>query len=326
MKEKKIYLFEQATGEIPYTLLNDYMFHVVIQENEEVLRGLTCAMLQIQKEDIKEIHVENPIIPGKAIDDKEFILDIRVLLNGDTHINYELQIINEGNWADRSLSYLCRSFDHLYRGQDYSETSKAIHIGILDFTLFEDAPEFYSQYVLSNVKNHRIYNDKFKIHVLELNQIDMATLEDKRYHLDKWAALFKSKTWEDLRMLTNQYEELKTVSEKLYVYNADKDMQQRCEAREQYLLEESRKMKKMAKLEQELKEQKEAMQEKDDELQQKDDELQQKDDALKKQQREIEKQQNEIQEKDDALQEKDETISKMEQKLREMGIDPDSLK
>lgn len=252
MEEKKKDLLENATGEIRFTLLNDYMFHVVVQENEEVLKRLTCAMLHIKEEDIKEIHVENPIVPGAAIDNKEFILDINVTLNGNVHINYELQIINEGNWPDRSLSYLCRSFDRLYHGQDYSETSRVIHIGILNFTLFEDAPEFYAHYRVCNVNNHRIFNDKMELNVLELNSKELATPEDRKYHLNQWAALFKAKTWEGLRMLTEEYTELKTAGEKLYVYNADQDMRNRCEARELYLLEEARKNAKMEMLETEL--------------------------------------------------------------------------
>ena len=40
-------------------------------------------------------------------------LDIRVVLNQNTLINLEMQVINEHNWPERSLSYLYREFDQL---------------------------------------------------------------------------------------------------------------------------------------------------------------------------------------------------------------------
>ena len=59
-----------------------------------------------------------------------------------------------------------------------------IHIGFLDYTLFPDAPEFYATNMLLNVKNHRIYNDKFRLSVVDLTQIELATEEDKTYQID----------------------------------------------------------------------------------------------------------------------------------------------
>ena len=41
--------FEEATGNIPYNMTNNYMFRYILQKNEKVLRGLivlspTCAV------------------------------------------------------------------------------------------------------------------------------------------------------------------------------------------------------------------------------------------------------------------------------------------
>lgn len=52
--------------------------------------------------------VINPIEPGASIGDKDFVLDIKVLLDDRAIINLELQVINQHNWPERSLSYLCR--------------------------------------------------------------------------------------------------------------------------------------------------------------------------------------------------------------------------
>ena len=126
---------------------------------------------------------------------KEFILDVYVLLNNNTELNLEMQVNNLHNWPDRSLSYLCRTFDSLYSGQDYRETKPVIHIGILDFTLFPENPELYATYKLLNIKNHQVFNDKFQISVLSLKQIELATDEDKEWNLDIWAKFFAAKNF-----------------------------------------------------------------------------------------------------------------------------------
>ena len=90
--------------------------------------------------------IDNPIEPGKSIDDKEYQLDIVVKLNGNITINLEMQVVNYHNWSARSLCYLCRKFDSVARGEDYNTAQPVYQIGFLDFTLFEDHPEFFARY------------------------------------------------------------------------------------------------------------------------------------------------------------------------------------
>lgn len=95
-----------------------------------------------------------------------------------------MQVINEGNWTERSLNYLCRSYDSLEKGENYEDTLPFIHIGFLDFTLFPEYPEFYATYKFQNIINHHVYSDNLQLRVVELNQIHLATEEDKQYGLD----------------------------------------------------------------------------------------------------------------------------------------------
>lgn len=96
------------------------------------------------------------------------------------------------------MSYLCRSFDQLNAGEDYLSIKPVIHIGFLDFSLDNKTPEFYSTYKLINIRNHEVYSDNLTLSVVDLNQIELATDEDKAYHIDHWASLFKSQTWEGI--------------------------------------------------------------------------------------------------------------------------------
>ena len=184
--------FMNATGKLEYTLTNDYLFHVVMQKNEKVLRGLIGSLLGLSQDEIVKVELKNPIIPGQAIGDKEIILDLIIILNGNRFLNIEMQVNKRKNWEERSLIYLCRSVDNLSKGDEYSKVMPCLHIGIIDFDLFAGMTEFYSRYRIKNVRDGRIYTDKFGINVLNLGCIDNATEEDKKNELDVWARLFKA--------------------------------------------------------------------------------------------------------------------------------------
>ena len=233
MKNSQKLSYKDATGVVQYNMTNDYMFRYILQKNEKVLKGLICSLLRLNPEEIQKIIITNPVDLNEDMKGKEFILDINVLLNDNQQINLEMQVENKHNWPDRSLSYLCRSFDQLYRGQDYEEALPVVHIGFLDYTIFPDTPEFYATNVLMNVKNHRIYNSKFVLSVVDLTQIRLASEEDKKYQLDYWASLFKAKTWEEIKMLAEKNEFLEEAAQSVYVANADEIVRQKCRAREE---------------------------------------------------------------------------------------------
>ena len=229
--------FTNAKGKIPYNMTNDYMFRAVLQSNNKVLRGLICALLHLDESDIRSVEITNSIILGESINDKEVRLDINVVLNNNAHINLEMQVVNELNWPDRSLLYLCRSFDQLNHGQDYDEIKPVIHIGFLDFTLFKECPEFYAIYKLINVNNQHIYSDKMTLCVVDLSKIDLATDVDKESHIDKWAALFKATTWEEIQMIADNNEYLSEASQTIYHMNSDYWIRKACIEREEYHLD-----------------------------------------------------------------------------------------
>ena len=225
--------FEEAKGVIPFNMTNDYMFRYILQENQTVLEGLVCSLLHLNPEEVQTIEIRNPIDLGQQITRKDFILDIKILLNNHTLINLEMQMWDEANWTDRSLSYLCRNYDQLYRGQEYDETLLVYHIGFLDFTLFPEYPEFYATYRMLNVKNYHLYSDKLTLGVIDLNQINLATQEDKTYKIDNWARLFKAETWEAIKMLAKEDKYLEETAKSLYVANADELLLEQCRAREE---------------------------------------------------------------------------------------------
>ena len=224
---------------IQYNMTNDYMFRYILQKNKKVLLGLICALLHLKPECILSVEIQNPIDLSKNITGKDFVLDIKVLLNNNQLINLEMQVKNEFNWAERSLTYLCRAFDQLQSGQEYEETLPVIHIGFTNFTLFPDTPEFYATYRMINIKNHsQVYSDKFTLSVVDLTQTDNATEEDKSSKIDYWARLFRAKTWEELQMLAQNDEYLQEAATSIRIANEAEIVREQCRAREDALRRE----------------------------------------------------------------------------------------
>lgn len=226
--------YKDATGTMDFGLTNDYMFHAVFQKNKTALTGLISSILHMKPEKIKSVIITNPIKIGDQMDEKSFVLDIEVLLNNNSILNLEMQMENQHDWQDRSLSYLCRSFDQLYQGEKYVATKPVTHIGFLNFTPFPDNPEFNAIFKLLNVKNHIVYSDKFALNVIDLKHIELATEEDKVWKIDYWARLFTATTWEELKMIADDNIYLEAATQSMYELSADELVQRQCRARRDY--------------------------------------------------------------------------------------------
>ena len=323
--------FESATGTIDYTFTNDFMFHVVFEENISVLHRFLCSLLHMAPEEIVTIDIKNPIDYGRAITDKKVILDLKLVLNNDTVVNIEMQILDEKDWPERSLIYLCRSYDNVRKGAGYDTVNRAHQISILDFDLFEEEPEFYSTHHLRNDKTGHVYTGNFSLSVLNLKRIDLATDDDKKWMLDKWAALFKATTWEDLRMIAAPDKEMTIASRQLYNKNQDEYARIWAQAHEDFLWEERMRKKRAETAEKELafKEKKiqsmdQELQSKNQELQSKNQELQSKDQELQSKDQELQSKNQELQSKNQELQSKNQELARLRSVLIANGIDPDS--
>lgn len=281
-----ISILESLSGPLDISLVNDYLFRALLQKNNNVLKALIASLLHMNLSDIKSVKIENEIVLGEQTKDKEFILDIRIMMNNNTIINLEMQVINYHNWPERSMSYLSRTFDNLAHGEDYIKVKPTIQIGLLDYTLFPEAPEFYANYYLMNEKTYQKYSDKLRISVVDLTQIDLATEEDKAYGIDHWAALFKSQTWEELKMLAKNNDSITDAVSTIYDITQDSVLREEIRAREERLALENR-----------LKQEAVAMQEAIDDLKEKNAEMEEQNAIKDKRIAELEAQLKELQSK-----------------------------
>ncbi len=224
--------YRDATGVIEYTLKSDLIFHYVMQKSKSALKGLVCSLKGLSYTQVKDVIVLNPIDLNNM--SKETVMDLKLILNNDEILNIELQIYTDKYWINRSILYLCRAYDSIGEGDDYSKLKSTTHICITDQNLLGGDPEFYSEYPLLNTKNHLPYTKKFGIKVLELNHTEYATKEDIDNNLVYWANLFKAETWEEFKALADGNPDIEEVGDMILELNTDDQAKEILEGQRRY--------------------------------------------------------------------------------------------
>ena len=212
----------------------DFCFKELMEE-PEVRRGF-----------ISEEIIQTTLLPThlrkESQEEKLGILDVRVLLNGDIQINMEMQVAPFELWAERSLFYLGKMYiDQIKEGEDYDVLKKCIHIGILDFVMFQEDEEFYSRFHIWEDQRHRKYTDKLEVHILELPKLDRYRYPQTE--LLKWARFINAERKEDLEMIAKTDKFLGKAYEALTNLSADEKKRLEYEAREKAIRDHHHQMK-----------------------------------------------------------------------------------
>ena len=186
-----------SNEELNIRLTNNYAFQKIFK-NEEIVKGFLMALLHLKETDIETLEVADPFVEGEVKEEKEGILDVKMVLNGGKKINIEMQNTYQDDWTERSLFYNCRMFtDGFQKGHPYGELPPCIHVGILNFNQMI-SPNYYHKFYLMDEKTKEIYSRKFQFHMLELKKLKYAKEKQQRKPLYQWAKLIAAQTWEEL--------------------------------------------------------------------------------------------------------------------------------
>lgn len=175
--------------------------------------------------------------------EKQGILDVRVLLNNQTEIDIEIQLFELRVWADRSLFYLSKMYvEQIQAGQDYDTFKKCVSIRILDFKLLSDTESFYSCFHLREDTRHTLYTDKMEFHVIELPKLPQ-TIEENSNSLLLWAKFLDAEREEEFDVIAKQDSYIQSAYRQLQVISQDKEKRLEYEAREKAIRDYNQLMK-----------------------------------------------------------------------------------
>ncbi|MBQ8134170.1 MAG: PD-(D/E)XK nuclease family transposase, partial [Clostridia bacterium] len=85
----------------------DFAFKELMR-NDIVRKGFLSAVLNIEDTKIKSTVLLNTNLPKEHEDEKQGILDVRLIMNDDTEIDIEIQLAYMSAWADRSTFYVSK--------------------------------------------------------------------------------------------------------------------------------------------------------------------------------------------------------------------------
>ncbi len=209
----------------------DFAFKEIMM-NEKARIGFLSTMLKLNPKDIKSSQILNTNLRKIHEDEKQGILDVRILMNNNTEIDIEIQLAPLSVWADRSLFYISKMYtEQISSGQDYSVFKKCVNISILDFVLFPEEQEFYSCFHIREDTRHILYTDKMEFHLLELPKLPKELKQDKNNIL-LWAKFINAERKEEFVMLAEKDPYIDSAYQQLQVISQDKQKRLEYETRE----------------------------------------------------------------------------------------------
>ncbi|MDD6085676.1 MAG: Rpn family recombination-promoting nuclease/putative transposase [Oscillospiraceae bacterium] len=205
-------------------------------ENEQLLANFLSSILEIPRESIKKIIMDNVELIPDNYADKFSRVDLKMQVD-DKIVNVELQINSEPDFAERTLYYWSRIYgSELKSGESYGKLKETICINIVNFNLF-DCNEYHSHFKIMEKTRHEVLTNKFGIHFFELKKIGKHP--DKNNHMQLWLQLINAETEEELDMLENtNVQEINQAIVVLRKLNADEKMRYLAEMREKSLHDE----------------------------------------------------------------------------------------
>jgi predicted transposase/invertase (TIGR01784 family) len=183
---------------LEHTFKTDTLFKMLFVKYPDLLKRLVAGLLGIPLESIGRFDVTNPEMHPDNLGDKFCRLDINMTVN-DQRVDLEIQVINEGDYPERTLYYWAREYSSaLEEGGDYAKLPRVVVISIMDFKLF-DCEDFHSEYQALEVTRHTRLTDKMKLLYFELPKLPEKI--DEGDELMQWLMLFKAETEEELKRI-----------------------------------------------------------------------------------------------------------------------------
>ena len=165
-------------------------------------------------------------------EEKQGILDVRILLNNDTEIDTEIQLSELAAWADRSVFYLSKMYvSQIKKGEKYDVFKKCVSISILDFILFKEDKNFYSCFHIMEDTRHTKYTDKIEFHVIELPKLPVE-LKENNDDILLWAKFINAEKEEEFDMIAAKNIYIQSAYEHLQLISQDEEKRLEYEAHE----------------------------------------------------------------------------------------------
>ncbi len=191
-----------------------------LMANEKIRKGFLSAVFDIPDTDIKSTLMLNTNLRKEHDDEKQGVLDVRLIMNDNTEIDIEIQLSYMRSWADRSTFYLCRMVaEQSNINRMYSNMKKCAAINILDFNYISETKRFHTIYHVRDDEEGILFTDKIEWHIIELPKLP---INEDGTRLYDWAKFLNSQSREEFEMLAKRDDYLNEAYKQLDVISQNK--------------------------------------------------------------------------------------------------------
>ena len=217
-------------------LCQDVAFKAYFKSNSEVLSSLLKAFLPLPKgHKIKQVDILDSYMPQLKSQEKQSILDLRVLLNKGLAVNVEMQYSQKKDFIRRILFYWSKLYALSFKkGRSYGQAFPAYSLIFVNFDIFKEQADFFHSFsIRSDKKPYFMLIGDLRIVIVELAKFrsDRENLLDLR---DKWCYMLKESgnmSKEELEILSKEAG-MKSAVDHLFNFSKDEQMRILEEARD----------------------------------------------------------------------------------------------
>ena len=197
----------------------DFCFKELMQ-NENVRKGIIAAILNRRPDEIVNTELLPTILRKDSEDDKYGILDVRVQLDNEVQIDFEMQVVYYDYWYTEQIR----------EGDSYDRLQKCIQVSILAHVLFQEDDECYRRISFCDVKTGKEYTDLMEMHILELPKLPPE--QKSETDLMQWMRFLNGKRREDFEKMAKKNSCFEEAYKELDKLSADEKKRLEYEARQ----------------------------------------------------------------------------------------------
>jgi predicted transposase/invertase (TIGR01784 family) len=156
------------------------------ERSKPILRSLLNAIIYDDEPRITDLEIIDPYQNPAIYDLKQSILDVKAVLDNETIVIIEMQILPVEAFAERVIYNTAKAYvNQLQRGQGYMSLKPVISLTITDFVLFTDTEHPISRYQLLEPGTDRRCSDHLEVIFAELPKISKLP-EQLAKRSDRW--------------------------------------------------------------------------------------------------------------------------------------------
>jgi predicted transposase/invertase (TIGR01784 family) len=173
----------------------DYAFKKVFgsDTSKDILISFLNALVYDNKEiKIKDLIITDPYNIPMIKGVKDTFVDVKAVLNDDTKVIIEMQVLNHQGFEKRVLYNAAKNYSiQLNKKEQYNLLNPVIALTIVDFTMFQESDKVINRFKLIEKDDFITYNDDIELIFVELPKFskELGELKDIK---EQWIYFLKN--------------------------------------------------------------------------------------------------------------------------------------